>query len=87
MTPFPLKIVTPAGMVYDGEAEMLTVTTTGGQVGILARHIDYVAALGNGKASVTASGLHKTASCRGGMVSVKNGSVTLIPSEFAWTTE
>ena len=43
MTPFTLKIVTPDGLIYDGEAEKLVVRTTGGDVCILARHLDYVA--------------------------------------------
>ncbi|MBR4305519.1 MAG: ATP synthase F1 subunit epsilon, partial [Ruminiclostridium sp.] len=38
MTPFRLKILTPEGVVYDGEVEMLTVRTTVGDKGILARH-------------------------------------------------
>ncbi len=43
MTPFHLKIVTPDGMIFDGQAEELIVRTVGGDVAILARHIDYVA--------------------------------------------
>ena len=52
MTPFKLKIVTPDGLIYDGEAEELIVRTTGGDVAILARHINYVAPLGMGRAVV-----------------------------------
>ena len=37
MTPFTLKIVTPDGLIYDGEAEKLVVRTTGGDVCILDR--------------------------------------------------
>ena len=42
MTPFHLKIVTPDGLIYDGQAEELLVRTTNGDVGILARHMNYV---------------------------------------------
>ena len=48
MTPFHLKIVTPDGLIYDGQAEELLVRTTNGDVGILARHMNYVAPLGMG---------------------------------------
>lgn len=85
MTPFPLKIVTPDGVVFDGPAESLMVRTTSGDATILARHMDYVAALGMGLAIVVADGKHRTAACIGGMLSVKNGEVTLVPTTFEWS--
>ena len=84
MTPFNLKIVTPDGLIYDGEAEKLVVRTTGGDVCILARHLDYVAPLGMGMAVVEANGKRRNAACIGGMVSVKAGAVTLVPTTFEW---
>ena len=36
---FPLKIVTPDGLIFDGQADKLIVRTTTGDVAILARHI------------------------------------------------
>ncbi len=87
MTSFPLKIVTPDGLLYDGTAEQLTVRTNTGEVGILARHIDYVAPLGMGRAVILSEGRKRTAACIGGMVSVKNGAVTLVPTTFEWAEE
>lgn len=84
MTPFHLKIVTPDGLIFDGQAEELIVRTTGGDVAILARHINYVAALGMGRAVVVASGNRRTAACIGGMLSVVDGEVTLVPTTFEW---
>ena len=84
MTPFKLKIVTPDGLIYDGEAEKLIVRSTGGDVCILARHMDYVAPLGMGMAIVEANGKRRTAACIGGMLSVKAGDVTLVPTTFEW---
>ena len=84
MTPFKLKIVTPDGLIYDGEAEELIVRTTGGDVAILARHINYVAPLGMGRAVVIANGQRRTAACIGGMLSVVSGEVTLVPTTFEW---
>ena len=85
MTPFHLKIVTPDGLIFDGEAEELIVRTTGGDVAILARHINYVAALGMGRAVVISNGNRRTAACIGGMLSVVNGEVTLVPTTFEWS--
>ena len=85
MTPFKLKIVTPDGLIYDGEAEKLIVRTTGGDVAILARHIDYVAPLGMGCAVVVNGESRRTAACIGGMLSVSDGEVTLVPTTFEWS--
>ena len=49
MRSFPLKIVTPDGLLYDGQAEELIVRTTSGDMGILAGHISCVAPLGMGR--------------------------------------
>ena len=84
MTPFHLKIVTPDGLIFDGQAEELIVRTTSGDVAILARHINYVAALGMGRAVVVASGNRRAAACIGGMLSVVDGEVTLVPTTFEW---
>ena len=85
MTPFKLKIVTPDGLIYDGVAEELIVRTTGGDVAILARHINYVAPLGMGRAVVVSGGNRRTAACIGGMLSVVDGEVTLVPITYEWS--
>ena len=46
MTSFPLKIVTPDGLIFDGNAEMVIVRTITGDMAFLARHINCVAPLG-----------------------------------------
>lgn len=84
MSSFHLIIVTPDGPRYDGQAESVTVRTTGGEVTILARHIDYVAALGMGPAHVVINGEVHRASCIGGMLAVTKGEVRLIASNFEW---
>ena len=84
MTPFQLKIVTPDGLIFDGQAEELIVRTTSGDLGILAGHINCVAPLGMGCATVITDGKRRYAACIGGMVSVVNGAVTLVPTTFEW---
>ena len=84
MTPFQLKIVTPDGLIFDGQAEELVVRTTSGDLGILAGHINCVAPLGMGRATVIIDGKRRYAACIGGMVSVVNGDVTLVPTTFEW---
>ena len=84
MTPFKLKIVTPDGLIFDGHAEELIVRSTTGDVAILARHINYVTPLGMGRAVVISDGVRRTAACIGGMLSVVDGEVTLVPTTFEW---
>ena len=84
MTPFQLKIVTPDGLIFDGHAEELIVRTTSGDLGILAGHINCVAPLGMGRATVIIDGKRRYGACIGGMVSVVNGEVTLVPTTFEW---
>ena len=87
MTPFHQKIVTPDGLIFDGQAEELIVRTTGGDVAILARHMDYVAPLGMGRATVVSGGVRRNAACIGGMLSVVDGAVTLVPTTFEWAED
>jgi F-type H+-transporting ATPase subunit epsilon len=87
MTSFPLRIVTPYGPVFDGQAEELIVRTTGGDLGILAGHVDCVAALGMGRATVIIDGVKRYGACIGGMLSVVNGSVNLVPTTFEWAED
>lgn len=85
MKAFQLKIVTPDGVQFDGSAEELVVRTTTGDVGILAGHTNYVAPLGMGQATVITDGQKRYGACIGGMVSVVNGDVTLLPTTFEWS--
>ena len=87
MSGFPLKIVTPDGLIFDGEAEKLIVRTTSGDIAIMARHVNYVAPLGMGRAVVVHGGQRRTAACIGGMLSVVNGEVTLVPTTFEWAED
>ena len=84
MTPFSLKIVTPDGLEFDGQVEQLIVRTVTGDMGILAGHMSCVAPLGMGVATIVTDGQKRYAACIGGMVSVVDGAVTLVPTTFEW---
>ena len=87
MTSFKLKIVTPDGLIFDGDAEKLIVRTIGGDVCILARHMDYVSPLGMGQAIVEVGGKRRVAACIGGILSVSGGEVNLVPTTFEWAEQ
>ena len=87
MSEFALKIVTPDGLAYDGMAQQLTVRSTSGDIGILAGHINCVAPLGMGRATIVIDGQKRYAACIGGMLSVVSGKVTLVPTTFEWADQ
>ena len=87
MTPFPLKIVTPDGMEFEGMVEQLIVRTTTGDLGILAGHIPCVAPLGMGRATIVMDGKRRYAACIGGMLSVSSDHVTLVPTTFEFAED
>ena len=84
---FSLKIVTPDGLIFDGQADKLIVRTTQGDMGILARHINCVCPLGMGQAIVESEGQRRTAACIGGLLSIADGTVTLVPTTFEWSDQ
>ena len=63
------------------------VRTTTGDLGILAGHINCVAPLGMGRATIITEGQKRYAACIGGLVSVVGGNVTLVPTTFEWAEE
>ena len=52
MNTFHLQIVTPDGLMFDGDAEKLLVRTTEGDVGIMSGHCDYVTPVDTGMAKL-----------------------------------
>ncbi len=84
MNAFSLKIVTPDGVQFDGMAQELIVRTVTGDLGIMAGHINCVAPLGMGTALVMVDDVKRYAACIGGMVSVVDGKVNLVPTTFEW---
>ena len=80
MKSFHLSIVTPDGTQFDGEAEELVVRTISGDMGIMAGHINCVTALGMGKALIVSDGKKREAACIGGILSVIDGKVSLVPT-------
>ena len=87
MATFPLKIVCPDGVKFEGQIQQLTVRTTSGEMGILARHINCVAPLGMGQATIVTEDGTRHAACIGGMVSMMDGKATLVPTTFEWADE
>ena len=84
---YHLQIVTPDGLYFDGQAERLIVPTVEGPVAILARHINYVTALGMGPAKVVTEQGERTAACIGGMLAVTGSETKVVATTFEWADE
>ena len=79
MATFPLKILTPDGVAYDGPAVSVSCRTINGQVQLLAKHIDFCTALGMGEAHIKLEdGTTRRAACMGGMLSMLKGECRLL---------
>ena len=87
MNEFHLTIVTPDGEKFDGMATSLLVKTESGDVEILAKHADYFAYLGIGRARIDANGERRIASSAGGFLSVKQNEVMLVATTFEFADE
>ena len=88
MTAFPLKILTPDGVAYDGTVTAVSCRTIDGQIQLLAHHIDYTTALGMGEAHITREdGTKRRAACMGGMVSMIDGECRLLATTFEWAED
>ena len=80
-----MKIVTPDALVYEGDVDSVLVRTVEGEVCILPRHIDYLAALGTGEARINAGGHVRKAECSGGVIHVTGGrTVSVLSNQFSW---
>lgn len=84
MKNFHLQIVTPDGLVYDGEAGQLSVRSIDGDIAILAGHIPYVTALKDGECRVYIDDEIRRADCTGGLLTVTKDDVRLVSSDFEW---
>ena len=84
MAQIHLTLVTPEGSCFDGDADRVLVRTTGGDVSILPKHIDYTAALGTGTARVTVNGAPREAQISGGVICVAQDNVRILTNSFQW---
>jgi F-type H+-transporting ATPase subunit epsilon len=68
---FDLSLVTPEGVAYEGEAEMLIVPGAAGEIGVLARHAPLVAMLKAGEIRVKTGGDWQTFAAGAGYCTIK----------------
>lgn len=85
---FHLHIADLDGLVYDGQAQMISCRTIDGEVAILARHINYISAISVGRAAVIMEdGSRREAACVGGMLTMVDNYCRMICNTWEWTEE
>ncbi|MBE5860341.1 MAG: ATP synthase F1 subunit epsilon [Butyrivibrio sp.] len=88
MATYHLQVVSLDGVEYEGDVEKIMLRTVDGDVEILARHINYCTGIGMGTAHITlADGTETKAACIGGMLSVMDGEVRVLPTTWEWSDE
>ena len=85
MKTFPLRIGTPDGLLFEGEAERVVCRTITGDLAILAGHSNFCTALGMGHAHVVLQdGTVREAACIGGMLTMMNGTCRVMATTWEW---
>ena len=85
---FALKIITPDRVFYEGEAIMVELRTTEGEIGILKNHIPLTSVVAPGiiRIRVTDDEV-KTAALISGFVEILGDSVTILAEVIEWPDE
>ena len=88
MSTFPLQIITPDKVFFEGAVQRLIVRTTEGDVGILAKHEKYVAALPSGPVKLTLEdGSVRIAALSGGALRVSPDRTAILANAVEWAED
>ncbi len=89
MSTFKLKIVSPDGVFFDGEASQLSLRAIDGEIAIFKKHIPFLTAVDIGECRVYIEGEEgpRRAACCGGMLNVSDKDVLLAPTTFEWSKD
>ena len=85
---FKLRIITPERVFYEGEAIMVELTTTEGEIGILKRHIPLTSVIAPGVMYIKESEEEiKVAALHAGFLEVLPDEVTVLAEVVEWPQE
>ncbi|HUY20023.1 MAG TPA: ATP synthase F1 subunit epsilon [Candidatus Binataceae bacterium] len=79
---FPLRLVTPTGVLFEGLVREVDAVNPLGEFGVLADHINFITALSPGILTiVNPDGTPNRFLVTGGLVEVKDGAMTVLADE------
>ena len=84
---FKLEVITPDKTFYQGEAQMVELTTTEGQIGVYARHIPLTAIVAPGILKIHEGSEVKKATLMAGFIQVMPEQVTIMAEVAEWPEE
>ena len=88
MDSFIVKAVTPDGNKFNGKAQLVSLKTLQGEMGILAHHTDYIGVIENCIVKIIDDcGKELFAVLGGGFVTVEKGEVTLASDYMVFSNE
>ncbi len=84
---FRLKIITPDRVFYEGEANMVEMNTTDGEIGVYKNHVPTTLILVPGVLTIHEAGEEKRAALHSGFVEVLFDQVTVLAEAAEWPDE
>lgn len=84
---FKLQIITPDRKFYQGDVEMVELTTSEGQIGVYAKHIPLTAVVAPGVLKIHESGQVKEAALMSGFIQIMPEQVTILAEVVEWPEE
>lgn len=84
---FKLQVITPDRIFFDGEAEMIEVKTTEGEIGVLKHHIPLTSIVAPGILKIIGDGEVKEAALLEGFLEILPDSVTILAESCEWPDE
>lgn len=84
---FKVKVISPDRIFFEGEADLLELKTSEGDIGILAGHIPLTAVIAPGILRITKDGEVKEASLLEGFVEILQDRVTVLAEACEWSDE
>ncbi|MBR1741512.1 MAG: F0F1 ATP synthase subunit epsilon [Lachnospiraceae bacterium] len=84
---FNLQIISPTRIFFDGDATMVEMKTTEGEIGVLAGHIPLTAILEPGVLKIHQEDGVKEAALHDGFVEIQKTKVTVLAESCEWPDE
>ncbi|MCR5249692.1 MAG: ATP synthase F1 subunit epsilon [Lachnospiraceae bacterium] len=84
---FTLRIITPERVFFEGEAEMLELNTTEGEMGIYRNHVPMTVIISPGVLIITLPEGEKKAALHAGFVEILQDRVTVLAELVEWPEE
>lgn len=84
---FKLKIISPDRVFFDGEAEMIEVRTTEGDIGVLKGHIPLTTIIAPGILKIIEGNNVKEAALHNGFIEIQKDKVTILAETCEWPDE